>query len=89
MSNLKSIQEMNAEWDAMREAKFRPQWIKCNERMPEDGVYVLIDIGCDDPPRCGIAKYRDGLWWEMDGYSRISGVTHWQVLPPPPENDNG
>jgi hypothetical protein len=67
----------------------RMTWIKCAERMPEDGVYVLIDIGCDDPPRCAIAKYRDGLWWEMDGYSRISGVTHWQPLPSPPENDNG
>lgn len=61
-------------------------WIKCSERLPEDGVGVLAwwSGGCVKAlydPRPKEWKHYDYL--DM----RLSGVTHWQPLPEAP-NEN-
>jgi hypothetical protein len=93
---------MNAEMGEWRSATFRPQWIKCAERMPEDGVPVLVY----GPSERSLANYGgpshlsavalidDCGDWDIQGvqgwvYATAVIPTHWQALPPPPENDNG
>lgn len=50
-------------------------WIKCSERMPEDGEDVLIST----PGKIvDVVMYLDGQFY---GYPR---VTHWMELPAPP-----
>ncbi len=74
-------------------------WVAVGERLPEDGVLVLL-WHCDWPPSAppGYGRYTrdddDGSWWEdvsqqdQSGESTLyySGVTHWRPLPPPPSD---
>lgn len=58
------------------------RWIKCSERMPsfvgEQSKPVLVwGDGYDEP--------EIGIFHEYDGWDAW-GVTHWQPLPPPPED---
>lgn len=57
-------------------------WVPCAERMPEDGVEVLVAVW----PSVYIAEREDGEWWAIDRMpSAIGGVTHWMPLPEPPQ----
>jgi hypothetical protein len=59
-------------------------WIKCSERMPEQGLRVVVHNG-KDVQVC--FRDWDGLreFWEEINYSSvIQGITHWQPLPEPP-----
>ena len=58
------------------------EWIKCSDRLPDDGVWVLI--------------YQEGYVFDMasyserndlfeNGYEWLEGVTHWMPLPEPPK----
>ncbi|KYK74144.1 DUF551 domain-containing protein [Aggregatibacter actinomycetemcomitans] len=56
-------------------------WIKCSDKMPpligEQSNPVLVWGDGYDYPEVGIL-------YEYDGWDAW-GVTHWQSLPPPPE----
>lgn len=70
------------------------EWIKCSERLPEDGGEYLY-IAEDYPNACvnynvAIFSKQDG--WKVEIYDRIYEwgeepvtVTHWMQLPEPPK----
>lgn len=63
------------------------KWIKCVERMPESGIRVIVFNG-EDVQIC--FREWDGIryFWEERNYSIvIPKITHWQPLPPPPEDN--
>lgn len=59
------------------------EWIKCNERMPpmvdETSIPVLVWGDGFDTPEIDIFELYEG--WSC------WGVTHWQPLPQPPEDE--
>lgn len=58
-------------------------WISVKERLPEDGVRVLI--ACDDEiVRLGISK--GGFPAVVNRNHRFAYVTHWMPLPKPPQD---
>jgi len=64
---------------AIRVAAVNAQrWIPVTERLPEDEVAVLIYPGSHKAWR------GEGDWW-MRNFRVVQNVTHWQPLPPPPE----
>lgn len=63
------------------------EWIKCSERMPQDGQQVLCWLVRN--PRQLILYFKAEK--ESDRHShfppiRDDLITHWQPLPPPPED---
>lgn len=74
-------------------AQERPRWIPVTERLPEEGVPVLINyIGTDGKVYAdGVAvwTYYGCFWWEgslADCDSEVAvPITHWMPLPEPPE----
>lgn len=60
------------------------EWIKCSERMPEEGEDVIVTDG-----RVVEVMWVDeiGLWYATSPYSVACGdwITHWMPLPAPPE----
>lgn len=60
-------------------------WIKCSERMPEAGIYVLALL--NGSPQVLFFDPRINIWDDGDFHSFIkpSNVTHWMPLPQPPE----
>jgi hypothetical protein len=57
-------------------------WIACSDRMPPDGVEVLVFVG----PSLYVAERDTDGWWAVDGAGcMIGGPTHWMPLPLPPE----
>lgn len=78
------------EIDTMPAADVQPvnQWISCKDKMPDDGVNVLIYTG---------NRMISLAWYDIDmGYFYICDsdykynsldVTHWQPLPEPPKED--
>lgn len=59
-------------------------WIKCSNKMPPNGVMVLLlndgdyDFGFIIEGRLHVFSY--GKWKPL----RVEKVSHWQPLPPPP-----
>ena len=86
------IKELEAENEKMKEAN---RWIPVAERLPDDGVPVLVTyLGYYDnkPYSDGVAKWKienngyNGGWeWELDGDEVKVQITHWRPLPEPPE----
>jgi hypothetical protein len=61
-----------------------PRWISVEERLPEDGEWVLWFNKSWDCPI--VVARRDGksLDWGGDLYWTLHGFTHWMTLPEPP-----
>lgn len=67
-------------------------WIKCSERYPDNGVYVLVYFNEGQAVAfCGDVldhnkKYMHKYWADEEYACSYGGgeVTHWQPLPPPP-----
>lgn len=59
-------------------------WIKCSDRLPEEGVYVLVYNDADEL-RYHVASHQDGYW--VDDEYAYANVTHWSELPDPPKED--
>jgi len=72
--------------EALAEAR---RWIPVEERLPEDGVPVVVwyELSGIALGRCCLG---DPVFWETkEPLTRhpagLGRVTHWQPLPPPPE----
>ena len=66
--------------DGTTELRFENQWILVTERLPEYGKSVLCYFANDDYGVNHIIDEEDGEWL-------IDGVTAWQPLPEPPEEE--
>lgn len=75
------------EWYAR--GNLHPRWIPVSERLPEDGVWVLVyvhgDIGL-----AWVKHYSDlpeDVWYGLgEGFRLVDDApTHWMPLPPKPE----
>ncbi len=66
-------------------------WISCSERMPKDGQHVIILC---DGAFVLYAQYRDGEFFDVvrNGEeffeTQSRNVTHWMLLPEPPQEVN-
>ena len=65
------------------------EWISVKDRLPEEGVPVLVTgvVKKGDHPYLVDYIYKDDwFWWPMN-YNRTRGfvITHWMPLPEPPE----
>ncbi|EMZ7581015.1 DUF551 domain-containing protein, partial [Escherichia coli] len=65
-------------------------WISCSERMPEEtGDIIVVSDGI---VMSGISySRRDGFYiaaLKYDDDEPIGGVTHWMLLPEPPQEVN-
>ena len=60
-------------------------WIKCSEKMPENGKNVLVAIKNNRYSWIDIGYICVGGWWTIDGefWDRESdpAITHWMPLP--------
>ena len=74
-----------------------PRWIPVEERLPENGVPVLINyIGSNDgkyhPDGTAVWTDHGCFWWEgslEDCDTEVAvPITHWMPLPEPPEVEN-
>lgn len=77
-----------------QEAPTGGQWISVKDRMPEDGVFVLI---VNDDSKMMIAKYESEVvrWeykytnydWDVWDDKEQGPVCYWMPLPEPPEQE--
>jgi hypothetical protein len=59
-----------------------PRWTACAEGLPADGIDVLA---WREHSGARIAALHDGGWFDEDVF--LNNVTHWQPLPPGPNED--
>ena len=72
------------------------EWISVKERLPEDGVFVLV---CNDDNHMMVAKYESevlGWYYKYTNYdfdvwenAEQGPVCYWMPLPEPPEEGGG
>lgn len=66
------------------------KWIKCTERLPEEGKYVLVwdgNLDLDNVPLYEIASYRtfkNGSVFVYGPYA-LHNIKFWMPLPLPPK----
>jgi hypothetical protein len=88
MDELKAQRKQAIFWRTQyEEIDSKHRWIPVAERLPEDNdeEYIVRAL----PSNFVFASYyRNRKWMNRDGYL-ILGITHWQPLPQPPEDDNG
>lgn len=64
------------------------EWIKCSERMPEEGEDVIVYDGLRQVHEGCYFQYGDRVVWEIPSYNPSYydevNVSHWMPLPEPP-----
>lgn len=65
------------------------EWVKCSERMPEEGKDVIVYDDLEQVHEGCYFQYGDRTVWEIPSYNPSYydevNVTHWMPLPEPPE----
>ena len=63
-----------------------PHWISVEERLPENGKFVLVSDGDDIDTAC---RYKALTQDEVETFfwDSVLEVTHWMPLPEPPKED--
>lgn len=68
------------------------EWIKCSERMPENGKTVLVIIKEDGYTDICVGETHGEGDWMISGefwYEKSDpAITHWRSLPEPPKGGN-
>ena len=64
-----------------------PHWISVEERLPENGKFVLVSDGDDIDTAC---RYKALTPDEVETFfwDSVLEVTHWMPLPEPPKEDH-
>ncbi len=63
-------------------------WIKCSERMPDEGRPVLT-VAAGQVVQRTIYQFWEGAWidwYEQYDEVKVDAFTHWQPLPEPPND---
>lgn len=81
-----TIQFMWEAYQAGAHAPATPEWVSVKERLPEDGMRVLVLRECSLSPSIQSARYAKYHSKGADFYcgDRVTGVEHWQPLPAAP-----
>lgn len=70
----------DAQWALLRNP---PKWVSVEERLPEDGVKVLVCHIGKDGHNLDVGEMEGDEWCIYNDL--FFDVTHWQPLPEPPE----
>lgn len=78
------------EWDELTDAIMNvpsaqpePQWIPCNERLPEHYDWYLVS----NKETSWIALWKDGVFLSVSGYFEFNDIIAWMPLPEPYRKD--
>lgn len=89
------VDTIAAALDEYRKVDSCEGWIKCSERMPDDGFYVLVSDGhwtwveTHFVEECHINNCKMWLSANPEADPRpLNTFTHWQPLPEPPQESN-
>lgn len=67
-----------------------PRWIPVSERLPEEGVLVLVmGENCYNQPVAVVRKLTEHGWYDENDDYLMSFVTHWMPLPALPKEVEG
>lgn len=77
-------EELLAQLESYGLVKPKSNWIKCSEEMPEKFTSVLAF----EEGHISIMQWNGGKYWQEVGTNDDFLIpTHWQPLPPPPEDN--
>jgi hypothetical protein len=62
------------------------QWISVDERLPENGLPVLM-AGSHDEPVTGYLAAARMNWYTYEDDDYVVGITHWMPIPPQDKSD--
>lgn len=91
------LKERDAAIQALREAEKNGAasgpWVSVEDRLPEDGEYVLVVVSGQPQPNIRLigayefAEYTTKEGWILNNYPawETAEVSHWAPLPEPPE----
>lgn len=61
------------------------EWISVDERLPKEGVDVLVTLKIGDRVSVDTDRIYSGRWFGYSPMRGVSYVTHWMPFPEPPE----
>lgn len=77
------LEKMLDHYDALLEYE-RSLWVRVSDRLPDDGITVLVSVPeCESEP-VWTAFYSEDRWFWEDNMTIKGTVTHWRHFPAPP-----
>lgn len=89
------VRELYAALKQHEDAEERGGWISVKDRLPDEGMHVLVLFDTGGCTTQDVAYYinHNGGYWNNDWNADISNlglrddITHWQPLPDPPKTN--
>lgn len=80
------IESLKRKYNEALKAQSKQEWISCDDRLPEHLKNVIV---CTKKKAVIEAYYDEESkeWTITNNDSRITNVTHWQLLPEPPKRE--